>query len=244
MAYQSITNFTSPNQSSRGGARISSITIHHWGVKGQKFQNVVNYLCRPGGTSSAHYVVEDGRVACIVAPGRRAWHSGNNVGNDTSIGIECRPEATDGDYATVAELVRNLRAVYGDLPLKRHSDWKNTACPGAWDLARIDRLARSSASPVSNPSGGGGQVDAPTAPNVPIQPKAEEADDMGFYFYYSHSDSYYWFNQARGKVRRVTKDEWAFLSAVASGAAPVVPGITLHKVSLQWYQRAVALGTY
>ncbi len=152
MAYQLITQYTSPNQSSRGGARISSITIHHWGSRGQKFQNVVNYLCRPGGNTSAHYVVEDGRVACIVAPGRRAWHTGTNVGNDTSIGIECRPEATDGDYATVAELVRNLRAAYGDLPLKRHSDWKNTACPGVWDLARIDRLARSAPTPTPAPA--------------------------------------------------------------------------------------------
>jgi len=164
MAYQSITKYTSPNQNARpAGARIASITIHHWGVRGQKFQNVVNYLCRSGGNTSAHYVVEAGKVACIVSPGRRAWHAGNNVANNTSIGIECRPEATDGDYATVAELVRNLRAVYGNLPLKRHSDWKNTACPGVWDLARIDRLART-ASTVSNPSGGTGTVTNPSSP--------------------------------------------------------------------------------
>ena len=205
MAYQSITNFTSPNQSSRGGARISSITIHHWGVKGQKFQNVVNYLCRPGGTSSAHYVVEDGRVACIVAPGRRAWHSGNNVGNDTSIGIECRPEATDGDYATVAELVRNLRATYGDLPLQRHSDWKNTACPGAWDLARIDRLARAT----------------PTAPTAPAGAANKEDDDMALYLVGDKAPEVYALDTATGLRRYVSAKEYN---------AIVAAGVTVRRI--------------
>lgn len=146
MAYEYISRYTSPNQNARpnGSRSIRSITIHHWGARGQKFQNVVNYLCRRGSPNptSAHYVVEAGKVACIVSPNARAWHAGNTYGNDTSIGIECRPEATEGDYRTVAELVRNLRRVYGNLPLFRHSHWKPTACPGVWDLSKIDRLSR------------------------------------------------------------------------------------------------------
>lgn len=234
MSYQTITQFTSPNQSSRRGARISSITIHHWGVKGQRFQNVVNYLCRPGGNTSAHYVVEAGKVACIVAPGRRAWHAGNNVGNDTSIGIECRPEATDGDYETVAELVRNLRATYGDLPLRRHSDWKNTACPGNWDLARIDRLARQK--PGSRPASN----KAPTAKPKPI---SQEVDDMGFYVYADSNKAVYFYNQSRGKVRRVPAGEWAAIRAMQSGAAPRI-SVQEHRVSQHWLDKLVALGTY
>ena len=111
---------------------VKSITIHHWGVEGQKHDNVVNYLCRKGGTTSAHYVVSEGRVNEIVSPDNRAWHSGNARGNRTSIGIECRPEMSQGDYATVVELVRYLFKRYGELPIIGHKDWKNTACPGKW----------------------------------------------------------------------------------------------------------------
>ena len=150
-AYEYITKFTSPNQNARN-SRIKSITIHHWGSRGQKFDNVVHWLCQKRAGTSAHYVVEAGKVACIVDPDRRAWHAGNSRGNHESIGIECRPEATEGDYATVAALVADLRAVYGNIPLKRHRDWTSTACPGVWDIAKIDRLARGKKPSV--PSGG------------------------------------------------------------------------------------------
>lgn len=122
--------------------KVKGITIHHWGVTGQKFANIVNFLCRKGGNTSAHYVVEAGKVACIVDPDDAAWHAGNRVGNATTIGIECRPEATEADYKTVAALVRDLRKTYGNVPLFPHRHWKATACPGKWDLAKIDRLAR------------------------------------------------------------------------------------------------------
>lgn len=156
-AYKYITKYTSPNQNARN-SRIKSITIHHWGSRGQKFDNVVHWLCQKRAGTSAHYVVEAGKVACIVDPDRRAWHAGNSRGNHESIGIECRPEATEGDYATVAALVADLRAVYGNIPLKRHKDWTRTACPGVWDIAKIDRLARGVKPGVS---GGGATVPAP-----------------------------------------------------------------------------------
>ena len=61
-------------------------------------------------------------MACLVDPDDRAWACGDGVGvgsggNDKSISIECNPRQSDGDNQTVAELVSNLRAVYGDLPL-------------------------------------------------------------------------------------------------------------------------------
>ncbi|MEJ6544482.1 N-acetylmuramoyl-L-alanine amidase [Brachybacterium paraconglomeratum] len=152
-AYTYITKHTSPNQNARS-SKIKSITIHHWGSRGQKFDNVVSWLCDKRAGTSAHYVVEAGKVACIVDPDRRAWHAGSSKGNHESIGIECRPEATEGDYATVAALVADLRAVYGDLPLKPHRAWTSTACPGVWDLGKIDRLARGVKAPVQVPSGG------------------------------------------------------------------------------------------
>nr|UVX56788.1 MAG: N-acetylmuramoyl-L-alanine amidase [Bacteriophage sp.] len=92
-------------------------------------------------------MVEDGRVACIVDPDDRAWHAGDGVGvrskgNDMGIGIECNPRQSDGDYRTIAELVRDLRNEYGDLPLIRHRDCSATQCPGSYDLERLDGLAR------------------------------------------------------------------------------------------------------
>ena len=158
-AYTYITKFTSPNQNARN-SKVKSITIHHWGSRGQKFDNVVNWLCQKRAGTSAHYVVEAGKVACIVDPDRRAWHAGNSRGNHESIGIECRPEATEGDYATVAALVADLRAVYGNIPLKRHRDWTSTACPGVWDIGKIDRLARGAKPSIPSVSTGGASAPA------------------------------------------------------------------------------------
>jgi hypothetical protein len=119
---------------------IEGIVIHHWGLPGQTHDGVVDFFCTTGpGETSAHFVVSAGRINCIVSPVDAAWHCPGK--NATHIGIECRPEATAADYATVAELVRWLRDEYGDLPLSRHRDWYSTACPGVWDLNRIDTLA-------------------------------------------------------------------------------------------------------
>lgn len=145
---------------------IEGITIHWWDKPENRptFDGTVRYLGRSGGNTSAHYVAEAGRVACLIAPENAAWHAGSARGNAKTIGIECSPYATDADYATVAELIRDLRAAYGDLPLYRHSDWYATACPGTWDLARLDTLARS------------GNVTPPVTPQVtppPITPATE-----------------------------------------------------------------------
>jgi N-acetylmuramoyl-L-alanine amidase len=155
MPYALATSLTSSNYyhaasvpAHYGRARtVDGITIHWWGDPAQHptFENTVAYLCRAHGNTSAHFVVEDGRVAPIVDPHDAAWHTGSAVGNATTIGIECNPRGSDGDYATIAELIRNLRAQYGDLPLWPHRHWKATACPGTYDLARLDRLARANA---------------------------------------------------------------------------------------------------
>jgi hypothetical protein len=131
-----------------GRARtIDGIVIHHWGLTGQTHDGVVNFFVNGPGQTSAHFVVSAGRIDCIVSPLDAAWHSGNAVGNATTIGIECRPEATDADYATVAELVAWLRSEYGNLPLTPHRQWQSTACPGVWNLDRINALA--AAAPIT-----------------------------------------------------------------------------------------------
>ena len=132
---------------------LDGIVLHHWGSLGQRHDDVVKFFVSGPGTTSAHFVVSAGRIDCLVSPLDAAWHSGNAVGNATTIGIECHPEATDADYATVAELVNFLRSTYGPLPLSPHRQWNQTACPGVWDLPRIDRIAAGSAAiaPQSSP---------------------------------------------------------------------------------------------
>lgn len=134
----------SPNYSAgRPYGSPNSITIHHWGADGQDHDAVASYLCRDGGNSSAHFVASAGKVTQLVSPDDRAWHAGPD-GNPRSIGIECRPEMAAGDMATVAALIAELRARYGNLPLVPHSYWMATACPGRWAaaLAQLDALAR------------------------------------------------------------------------------------------------------
>jgi hypothetical protein len=119
-----------------------AIFIHHWGALGQTHDGVNNFFVNGPGQTSPHYVASDGRVNCLVSDPDVAWHSGVWDWNIKSLGIECRPEATDGDYITVAALIYFLRQIHGDLPLKPHRSVYSTDCPGIWDLDRLDSLAQ------------------------------------------------------------------------------------------------------
>lgn len=148
------------------GRKIESITIHHWGASmSLDFDGIVNFLCspRPANPTSAHYVAQGSdqhgakkpRVACIVDPDDIAYHAGNWQGNLTSIGIECRPNGTADDMETVAQLIARLRNQYGPLPLKPHSAWTSTECPGdnyraklTWLHNRANAILAAAANPT------------------------------------------------------------------------------------------------
>lgn len=137
--YEYLTGYNSNNYN--GTADIDAIVIHHWGNDGQNFYNVIAAL---SGTreASAHYVLQDGLVACIIAPGLRAWHVRNNDYqkvmqgiwdvNSHTIGIECRPEMTAGDLETLCQLIADLWCDYGKVPIYGHKDFMATACPGRY----------------------------------------------------------------------------------------------------------------
>nr|WP_300341091.1 N-acetylmuramoyl-L-alanine amidase [Actinomyces sp.] len=147
----------SPNYSpGRPAGAPNQIVIHHWGADGQSHDGVAAYLCRYAGNSSAHYVASAGRVTQLVSDRDRAWHAGSS-GNPRGIGIECRPEMSDGDFETVAGLVAAIRSEHGNLPLAGHRDHMSTACPGRWyvRLTALDARARQIA---------GGAAPAPTTP--------------------------------------------------------------------------------
>lgn len=169
-------NYTPASQSPAifGQPRIvKGITIHHWGDPSlnPSFAGVRDYLCRQNGNTSAHYVASGtGRqVACIVAPGDVAWHSGNATGNAITIGIECDPRCRDEDYDVIAELVADIRSAYGDVPIYSHNMWTSTSCPGNYDIDRIDKLSYTKYSdPIAWGKGGDIHPKAPTPAPTPV----------------------------------------------------------------------------
>ena len=184
MAYNLIESYDSPNftpaaetPAAYGMSRVvEGITIHWWGdpANQPQFQSVVNYLCRSGGHSSAHFVATgtNRQVACIVAPGDTAWHSGNAWGNARTIGLELDPRARDEDYDVAAELIADIRSAYGDVPIYWHNYFMATQCPGVYDMDRLDQMSYQKYSHATA-WGQGGNKTAPVEPTptpAPIDP--------------------------------------------------------------------------
>jgi hypothetical protein len=184
MSYNYETHKNSPNftpaskaKASYGMTRVvEGITIHHWGDPNQnpQFDNIVNYLCRANGNTSAHYVASGTgrRVSCIVGPNDVAWHGGTAWANARTIGIELDPRARDEDYDVAAELIADIRSAYGDVPIYWHSYFKATACPGKWSPERLDKLSYTKYSHATAWGQGGTKVEhlpkpEPTATTVP-----------------------------------------------------------------------------
>lgn len=122
---------------------FTDIAIHWWGdpSKQPKFDGIVAHLTNPASKVSAHYVVgrdSQGRVrvAQLVDEVDTAWHA--MKGNPSTIGIEVDPNADDEVYRAVGWLVNQIRSRRGNMPLRPHKHWVNTACPGNLDLGRID----------------------------------------------------------------------------------------------------------
>ena len=160
-------------------AKPSGITLHHWGSTGQKHENVVAWLRgAAGGTSntqtSAHYVMSDGLVTHLVDDSRAAWHAGSTPGNGQTIGIECRPEMTAGDWVTLVQLCADLEETHGSLKYYGHKDWKSTACPGKY-YDRIGELVKAINAEHKRRKNGG----APSKPSKPAKPKPKPSKPSG-----------------------------------------------------------------
>ena len=164
MALAINTSRTSPNRSKRR-SKVRQIVIHHWDDPNRKpsLDGVLSWLTNPRSKVSAHYVVSGRRIYRIVPESEVAWHA--RGGNAYSIGIECDPMQQDETYETAAALIREVRGRHGDIPLIRHRDVKgsSTTCPGTYDLARLDRLARGQAAPAAGGKGMAKPVAKPVA---------------------------------------------------------------------------------
>lgn len=163
-AYQYLTQYNSYNYN--GYNSKDAIVVHHWGNDGQNFYNVIAAL---SGTreASAHYVLQNGLVACIISPDFRAWHVRSNYFqrvmpgitdvNSHTIGIECRPECTSGDVETLCQLIAELWCDYGVIPVYGHVDFMATACPGRY-YDKLDSIV-ARAEEIYNDIIGGGQTE-------------------------------------------------------------------------------------
>jgi hypothetical protein len=135
----------SPNYTKgRQGASIDKI-VCHWmagtlAATDSVFQNTTRQ-------TSAHYGVgQDGQVHQYVKESDTAWHAGNWDANITSVGIEHEGgpgiPITDSVYQTSGELIASIwQRVGRQLPLRKHSDFKATQCPGTLDLNRLTDIA-------------------------------------------------------------------------------------------------------
>lgn len=150
--YTFLTQFDSPNYTPASEAKsvwgrprtIEAIAIHHWGDPNTNpsFEGVISTLCNPARQASAHFVATGTgrRVACLVDVPNASWAT--NSANPYTISIECDPRCRPEDYDVVAELVAELRLEYGNLPLVPHRQFVATACPGNYDLTKIDALSK------------------------------------------------------------------------------------------------------
>lgn len=198
MSYKFITSYDSPNYTPGNEAvsvwgrprTIEKIAIHWWGdpSKNPTFEGVVSWLCNQASQSSAHFVATgtNRRVACLVNLPDASWATSS--ANPYTISIECDPRCRDEDYDVIAELIAELRREYGNLPLVPHKQFSATACPGNYDLARLDREASrkvasadfgKSTNPVVTPAPSPVITQPTPIPPTPLPPAPDKLDRIG-----------------------------------------------------------------
>lgn len=126
----------SPHFNNRPDGTVPSLIVIHY-TSGANFEESFRHLtgADPDHVVSAHYLIhEDGRIFCLVAEDKRAWHAGvgswrgcDNV-NDVSIGIEISNRNhgpyTEAQLRALTALVQDIQQRYGIPPgnVIGHSD--------------------------------------------------------------------------------------------------------------------------
>lgn len=95
-----------PNQSSRNGARITSIVQHY--TTSRNIDGTISWFLNPSSKVSSHYIIaQDGKIVQMVKDSDKAWHC---LGfNANSIGIE--HSAAPGDSLTEEQSASSARLV-------------------------------------------------------------------------------------------------------------------------------------
>lgn len=170
------TSWNSPNYWPGRPTGVIGATIHWWGLPewNQQFNQVADYLSQDRGaaSTSAHYVVSDTRVACLVSPTNRAWHALS--GNEQTVGLELDPNGGAGTLENAAQIIAMLEEFFGkSLDIYPHYYWTQTSCPGKY-ADKLDWIVNR----VNEIRGGKGTVAvAPPQPtvskNTPPKPKVQ-----------------------------------------------------------------------
>lgn len=127
----------------RSGKQVEGIVVHHYGVMGSTYAGTIRTLTKPTAAASAHFVIDAGKVAQLVALSDTAYHADNWPINLATIGIECPPECTAAQVDTLVQLIAGLYQHYGRvLPLSGHKDHAQTECPGRYYPILADIQAR------------------------------------------------------------------------------------------------------
>ncbi|MEK9826556.1 MAG: N-acetylmuramoyl-L-alanine amidase [Methylotenera sp.] len=145
---------------------MQAIVIHHWNAPDARpsFANVTNMLINGSSRGdSANCIIgyddQQARVRIIdsVIYPNVAFTSNGKI-NAQSVAIECDPLGETADpraaeiYKAIGYRVYKWRQQFGwRVPLTRHRDYTQTACPGDYDLGRIDAEADKWAAGGYNP---------------------------------------------------------------------------------------------
>lgn len=126
---------------------IKTIVCHWFGMG--TLSNADAQFQKPGGTS-AHYAISGNIIHQYVAERHVAYHAGNYLVNQSSIGIEHdanpKKNLSEESYKTSGKLVAEIAKKY-NIPLDRkhiikHSEVKATQCCGTIDVDKIISIAR------------------------------------------------------------------------------------------------------
>ena len=143
--------------------KVNKIVIHHMaGVL--TAEQCGNIFASPRGASAHYGVGIDGKIGGYVPENCVAWHAGDWVVNQESIGIELSNDNTGGDWSVsdqtlnraielVADIAKryNLGKLVAGKNLTWHSMHSQTYCPGDYLRARIGLIA-TKANEINYPS--------------------------------------------------------------------------------------------
>ncbi len=146
----------SPNCSSRQGESVTKFTPHYMG--GNCTVEVCGEIFAPTSrqASSNYGIGSDGRIACYVDEGTRAWTSSSGWNDRKAITVEVanyndEGAITDAAWESLVALGADVCRRYGFRleytgdqygSLTEHRMFASTDCPGEWLHARMGELAR------------------------------------------------------------------------------------------------------
>lgn len=160
MSNSSLVNYTklSPNYSSRDGAKIDKITIHHM-AGNLSVETCGGVFARSGARASANYGVgTDGRVGMYVEEKNRAWTSSSYANDRRAVTIEVANDKIGGDWHVSDKALAKTIDLCVDIckrndikkinytgdasgNLTMHCWFAATACPGPYLKSKFSYIA-------------------------------------------------------------------------------------------------------